>query len=321
MSTENHKKGPRLLLTDREAGVLLERARVRCEGNRLVYDQAEDGTRKVFNIPYCNVSVLFLGQGTSITQDAMRLLGEEGVFVAFTGTGGAPLHMGALTTYQPSEHLRMFAHICLDDAQRLTAAKKLLLLRLSAFEKIGMKISTTLDESFSEQSEDIKDLHKDFTQNILSSKNTQELLSKEALYAKRLYKIFATKSSLTEKFVREHSRRKRITQSDIINSRIDHGNYLAYGFAGAALWVMGIPMSFAILHGKTRAGGLIFDLADIYKDSFVLPHAFLSKEHKESDFREVLINDFQDHNIIKYSINSIKTIISHTISEKEKIVK
>src|SRR4051794_39053124 len=58
-----------------------------------------------------------------------------------------------------------------------------------------------------------------------------------------------------------------------INAAIDHGNYLAYGLAGVVLWSLGVPASLAALHGKTRAGGLVFDLADTLKDPFVLPIA------------------------------------------------
>lgn len=37
---------------------------------------------------------------------------------------------------------------------------------------------------------------------------------------------------------------------------------------------MGISFALPILHGKTRRGGLVFDLADLVKDAFVMPIAF-----------------------------------------------
>ena len=56
---------------------------------------------------------------------------------------------------------------------------------------------------------------------------------------------------------------------------LNHGNYLAYGLAATTLWVLGIPHGFAVMHGKTRRGALVFDVADLIKDSVILPWAFI----------------------------------------------
>jgi CRISPR-associated protein Cas1 len=56
---------------------------------------------------------------------------------------------------------------------------------------------------------------------------------------------------------------------------LNHGNYLAYGLAATTLWVLGISHSFAVMHGKTRRGALVFDVADLIKDAVVLPWAFI----------------------------------------------
>jgi CRISP-associated protein Cas1 len=62
--------------------------------------------------------------------------------------------------------------------------------------------------------------------------------------------------------------------SDRPNHFLDHGNYLAYGLAGTAIWARGIPPSLPVVHGRSSAGGLVFDLADVVKDALVLPTAF-----------------------------------------------
>jgi CRISPR-associated protein Cas1 len=38
-----------------------------------------------------------------------------------------------------------------------------------------------------------------------------------------------------------------------------------------------------VVHGKTRRGALVFDVADVIKDGAILPNAFLSAIHGESD--------------------------------------
>jgi CRISPR-associated protein Cas1 len=50
---------------------------------------------------------------------------------------------------------------------------------------------------------------------------------------------------------------------------------LAYGLGGTAIWARGIPPSLPVVHGRSNAGGLVFDLADVVKDALILPTAFL----------------------------------------------
>jgi hypothetical protein len=71
-------------------------------------------------------------------------------------------------------------------------------------------------------------------------------------------------------------RAKNGSGSDPANRFLDHGNYLAYGLGATAAWVLGLPHGLAVLHGKTRRGGLVFDIADLIKDAVILPQAFIS---------------------------------------------
>ncbi len=45
------KGGPRLLATDREGALYLERARVHVEGGRIVYTITDDEKAREFNVP------------------------------------------------------------------------------------------------------------------------------------------------------------------------------------------------------------------------------------------------------------------------------
>ena len=129
----------------------------------------------------------------------------------------------------------------------------------------------------------------------------------EAQLTKVLYK-FAANNTKHEDFKRQHNTTKNNT--DIANDFLNHGNYLAYGLAACTLWVLGIPHGFAVMHGKTRRGALVFDVADLIKDALVLPWAFVcAKENAtEQEFRQQILQAFTDHKSLDYLFNTVKNI-------------
>ena len=287
--------GPRLLVTGREGALYLERAHVHVEGGRIVYRISDDEMAREFNIPHVNLAVLFLGQGTSITQDAMRLLGEEHVHLAITGSGGAPMHMGALTTYVATGHFRRLLPIYQDEDRSLQAAVAIMRARTDRMRTIGKRLAARhlRARDFSPLTSACDRLDN----KLAECTRTAELLGHEGTFSKACYKLFGDMAHLAafRRQPREDTERDRREPPEnasiaIANRLIDHGNYLCYGMAGAALWALGIPPHLSVFHGKTRAGGLVFDLADGFKDALVLPLAFhhatkRGQEEKTSAFR------------------------------------
>lgn len=108
----------------------------------------------------------------------------------------------------------------------------------------------------------------------------------------------------------EFTRAKRGGGADPANRFLDHGNYLAYGLGASATWVLGLPHGLAVLHGKTRRGGLVFDTADLVKDAMVLPQAFLSAMagHEEQEFRQACIERLTDGSALDLMIETLKEI-------------
>ncbi len=321
------KGGPRLLITDREGALYLEHARIHVEGRRIVYHISDDEYRREYNIPHVNLAVLFMGQGTSITQEAMRLLGEEGVYLAVTGTGGSPLHMGALTTYTATRHFREILPIYLDEKLSLLAAKAVMRDRAERMRKIGVALAGR--HLALRDPTPLSKVCKNFEDRIETVSNIQELLGVEGTFSKNCYKFFAVTSGLekAEAFRRQAGTRVSAdallkNPAQLINRLIDHGNYLAYGMAGSALWALGIPPHMSVFHGKTRAGGLVFDLADSFKDALVLPLAFAAARNRQDEepekvFRSRLIASFDDRKILAGAIGTVERMLASTLSPPE----
>ena len=323
-----HKGGPRLLVTDREGALYLERARIHVEGDRVVYRITDDEHRREYNIPHVNLAVLFIGQGTSISQSAMRLLGEEGVHLAVTGSGGTPLHMGALTTYTSTWHFREMLPVYLEPAKSLLAARSIMRDRTARMKKLGgigsqkwLKVRDTSG---------LTKICSRFEASLTSCTDIPQLLGFEGNFSKACYAEFSTMSGLskTHTFRREagagDSGERGVDPIRQVNRLIDHGNYLCYGMAGAALWALGIPPHMSVFHGKTRAGGLVFDLADSFKDALVLPVAFSlanekSAKEAERTFRGRLINAFDDKQILKEAIGTVDRMLVQAVPEQSPV--
>lgn len=249
----------------------LEYCRVMQKDGRVLYLTEAKNENQYFNIPIANTTVLLLGNGTSITQAAMRMLAQAGVLVGFAGGGGTPLYMACevewltpQSEYRPTEYLHGWLLFWFDDNKRLTAAKALQQARIQFLQQVWKNDRDLKTEAFSTTDDTIKSALETFNQRTDAATKQSDLLLTESQLTKALYKHAANKTQF-EAFTRQHQ------STDKANDFLNHGNYLAYGLAASCLWVLGIPHGFAVMHGKTRRGALVFDVADLIKDAIVLP--------------------------------------------------
>lgn len=295
-------KPPSILLSKRANVFYLEHVRLLQKDERVVYlTQTGAEIERFFNIPARNTAFVLLGKGTSITDAAARMLAEANVVVGFCGSGGSPLFsvidsafLVPQSEYRPTEYMQAWMRLWLDDARRLALAKELLLQRLvwtqaawkrnAALAQRGLEIPASLVASVGQE--------------IQTADTTTNLLLIEARWAKLLYARLASAFKLD--FSRKEGQRQSETKEDFVNSFIDHGNYLAYGYAAVALNGLGISFSLPLLHGKTRRGALVFDIADLVKDAYVMPLAFElgAKKIRQQEFRHRLIDLCQTEEIL-----------------------
>lgn len=283
----------------------IEKCRLMVKRDRLVYlTKHTDKSNLYWNIPIANTTVILLGSGTSITQGAFRLLSSAGVLVGFCGEGGTPLYSGVeiefLTPqneYRPTEYIQAWLAFWFNENSRLTVAKSFQAARIDFIDKFWRKDyckAANIDVN------KIELLMQSFERAIDSAGSVSHLLSAEALFTKNLYRYISEHLKIT--FKREHG------GSDLANQFLNHGNYLAYGLAATCLWTLGIPHAFAVMHGKTRRGALVFDVADLIKDGIVLPLAFICAANKntEQEFREKCIEAFLSCSALDYMFKIVK---------------
>lgn len=301
----------------------LEYCRVMQKDGRVLYltealSNNKSGENQYFNIPIANTTVLLLGNGTSITQAAMRMLAQAGVLVGFCGGGGTPLYMACevewftpQSEYRPTEYLHGWLQFWFDDEKRLNAAKAFQKARLDYLERVWTKDKDLKGEGFALQDAVLQSSFETFHNRTNAATKQSDLLLTEAQLTKSLYK-YAANAVRIEDFKRQHD------SNDKANDFLNHGNYLAYGLAACCLWVLGIPHGFAVMHGKTRRGALVFDVADLIKDAIVLPWAFVcAKENAtEQEFRQQILQKFTDHKALDFMFDTVKSLALQSQGEE-----
>jgi len=292
----------------------LEKCRVMQKDGRVLYLTEAKNENQYWNIPIANTTCLLLGTGTSISQAAMRMLAQAGVLIGFCGGGGTPLLMATeiewmtpQSEYRPTEYIQGWMSFWFDDDRRLQAARYIQHARVSFLQQVWSKDRDLQAEGFNANDTDISHSLNNFINKIETAPKVGNLLQTEAELTKQLYKIAANRTKYGD-FTRERE------AVDVANEFLNHGNYLAYGLAATTLWVLGIPHGFAVMHGKTRRGALVFDIADLVKDSLILPWAFICAKEKagEQEFRQQCLQAFTQHKALDYMFEQVKAIALKT---------
>ena len=303
----------KVILPSKRANIYyLEKCRVMQKDGRVLYLTEGKRENQYWNIPIANTTVLLLGTGTSITQAAIRMLAMAGVMVGFCGNGGTPLLSGVeiewlspQSEYRPTEYVQGWLSFWFQADKRLTAAKEFQMKRCQFIEQVWQKDRDLLSCGFYADDDEIQSAMHRFQRIIRQAVDIKQLLAGEAIFTKALYKYASEHVNMPD-FVRLHD----APAGDKANIFLNHGNYLAYGMAAVTLWVLGIPHGFAVMHGKTRRGALVFDVADLVKDAIVLPGAFICAEDnlRDQEFRSYCLQKFAEHKVMDFLFEEVKRV-------------
>lgn len=287
----------------------LEHCRLMQKDGRVLYLTESRNAYQYWNIPIANTTVILLGTGTSITQAAVRLLAQAGVTIGFCGGGGTPLFQATeiewftpQNEYRPTEYVQNWMKFWFNEQQRLLVAKLFQNKRLDFLTAVWAKDRDFQEWGFYDDASEIDAASAVFQKKIKSSENVNNLLIAEAEFTKALYRFASNQVKI------EFSRNQ--SALDLPNTFLNHGNYLAYGSAATTLWVLGIPFAFAVLHGKTRRGALVFDVADLIKDAIVLPCSFICAKElmTETQFRQTVLQKFIQHQALDFMFATVEQI-------------
>lgn len=291
-----------ILHTQRQTMKYIERARVFVDGDRVEYSQTEAGVTKLWNIPSANISFLLLGNGCSISTAAARLLAEDGVIVGHCGGGGIPLFMAPMSDYRPTEIFQRWIQFWPNVDARLTVAKFLAKQRCDTIEQA---IEDDLSGAVFADAMLLRPLET-FRKKLALAADVTTLMGYEGAFAKDIYTKVA-KATGASWTTRDNTQKR--SGKDVANKLLDDGNYVAYGLASVALWCLGLTPQLPVTHGQHRAGGLVFDIADVIKDAYVLPCAFKAAAEgvqPGAPFRQELVRWLDKAKVLERLLETIR---------------
>jgi CRISPR-associated protein Cas1 len=203
----------------------------------------------------------------------MRELVKAGVPVGFCDGGGTPLFASngvevswlvPQSEYRPTDYLQRWVRFWFDEDKRLIAAKAFQRIRLEQIKRHWLSAHIQREDKLEVNPAQLLALLDMASGALGHCHSSQNISAEEAKLARQLYKLAANTMSYGD-----FARAKHGSGADFANRFLDHGNYLAYSLGATTTWVLGLPHGPAVLHDKTRRGGLVFDVADLIKDALV----------------------------------------------------
>jgi CRISPR-associated protein Cas1 len=220
---------------DRWSHVYLEHGTLEKDDNSILFHDKEGQTP----IPIDQLGLLFLGPGTKLTQQAMKLMAENNCLICWTGEEGVRLYAHSTGGTHSSHRLLRQAGLYHDENARLQVAKRMYQKRFPA----------------------------PFEPNL----SIEKLRGMEGARVRDTYRRIAL-----EVGVQWHGRnydQDSWDHGDPLNRALSSANACLYGICHAAILTAGYSAAIGFIHvGKMLS--FVYDVADFYKTEIAIPVAF-----------------------------------------------
>lgn len=208
---------------------------------KIVYDD------KTVAVPCANLTVLFLGPGTTITHAAIVNLSKCGCLVAWCGENLRRFYAMAHADTRSSKNLLIQAKACMDDELHMQVVQKMYNLRFSNI-------------------------------SITNNLSLQQLRGLEGVRMRTTYQTCAKHYGVKwNGKISGHG----TSAPDDVNLCLNYINSLLYALCSAVINSLGFNCALGLIH-VGHIESFVFDVADLYKAEIVIPNAFevASKKQK-----------------------------------------
>ena len=194
-----------------------------------------------YGIPFQTLSMILLGPGSTVSHDALRLMGRHGTALVAVGQDGVRCYTAPPLMPDTSDMARRQMRAWGDpEGSRIKIARKMYALRLGE---------------------------------VLPHQSLSALRGIEGARAKRTYQILAQRYGITWRG-RRYDRSNPLA-ADIPNQAINHASVAVTSAAVIAVTAIGAIPQLGFIH-EHSGDAFALDIADLFRDTILLPAAFKS---------------------------------------------
>lgn len=235
----------------------------------------ETGTR---HVPAATLSVLMLGPGSSITHQAMTVIGENGATVIWVGERGVRMYAFGKPLTHSSAMLQQQARLVSNTRTRLAVARSMYQMR--------------------------------FPDEDVSQLTMQQLRGREGARVRRVYRECSARTGVTwDKRTYDHA---DFEAGNDINKALSAAHICLYGLAHATIVALGCSPGLGFVHvGHERS--FVYDIADLYKAELSIPVAFETTAMRPDDIgaatRRRIRDAVYDLSIMKRMVRDVRGLL------------
>lgn len=225
---------------DRHGLLWLSRGHLYVEDGTLCFRAAgsDDLPAGLYSIPYQSVSMILVGNGTTITHDVLRILARHSTLLAAVGEGGVKLYTAPPMGQGRSEVARAHARLWADDESRMRVARRMYAIRFGE---------------------------------VLPHRDISVLRGIEGSRVRETYRIVAQKYGIDWKGRRYD--RDNPEAADIPNQAVNHAATFVEAAADIAVAAVGALPPLGFIHEES-SNAFTLDIADLWRAEVTLPLAF-----------------------------------------------
>lgn len=213
----------------------------------------------VVHIPVTMMSVILLGPGSTVSHQAMVLIGQSGSSVVWVGERGVRVYAAGRSLARSNRMLKAQARKSSIRHERLAVARQMYMMRFPGEDVSGLTM--------------------------------QELRGREGARVRRVYRENAARTGVEWK--RRDYHPDDFFDSDPINQALSAANTSLYGVVHAALMGLGCAPGLGIVHDGHDLS-FVYDIADLYKAEVSIPVAFDTVAEDIGDIADVVRRRMRD---------------------------
>jgi CRISPR-associated protein Cas1 len=223
-------------IKDRYPFIYLERGRLEVDDSSIKWIDCDCN---VVRIPCATLCAILLGPGTTVTHEAIKVLGAANCMVSWVGEDAMLFYACGLSPTADTRNMRTQMQLAADEGSATVVARRMFARR--------------------------------FPKANLEGKSIPEMMGMEGMRVKQLYEQMAEKHGVGWRG--RNFQPGKFEFSDITNKYLTSANAALYGVLSAAVHSLGYSPHIGFIHSGSPLP-FVYDLADLYKEHHCIDLAF-----------------------------------------------